>query len=223
MGQLWGTIKDKAPVFPNDFDSILLTPCLEQAPRLHVKELNARGVFSGGEFVWRWKCGDTPSGSIRIVSEARLLTLHYLYGNEGEQETIAQKVRVTYTPCNYGGKRPWLLCSRCGQRVGVLAGFDKYFLCRHCYQLPYQTQLMGKADRLQERATKIKERLGIEDARNLGRLVYDFDRPKGMHHTTFRKLQAEANQFLRKSLALWSCKFPMGAEMILGDIFEDLG
>lgn len=82
---------------------------------------------------------------------------------------------------------------------------------------------MRKADRLQERTTKIKERLGIKDAGDLGRQVYDFDRPKGMHHKTFNRFQVEANCYLRDSLQLRAKRFPVDVDMIFGGFPEDLG
>ena len=217
MGRLWGISDDKIAVLAIDFGFEMTATYLEQTLCLRVAELKARGVFDGGSFTWGWQCNGYPSGSINIHSINNTLRLSYIFS----EEKVNQIIRVTHTPCNYGGKRPWMVCPGCGARVGVLSGLAKYFYCRNCYQLPYRTQLVCKADRYQERATKIKERLGIENAGSLGRRVFDFDRPKGMHRSTFHKLQAKANACLQSSVSLWMQKYPQEVEMYFGDILEN--
>ena len=55
-------------------------------------------------------------------------------------------VRLTTTPCNYGGVRWWFSCPLitnrvpCGRRVGTLYKYDELFGCRHCYNLTYNSR-----------------------------------------------------------------------------------
>jgi len=56
--------------------------------------------------------------------------------------SLDYKVTLVSTVCNYGGRRWWFICPlrNCGRRVGVLyLGGGKYFGCRHCYNLTYQS------------------------------------------------------------------------------------
>jgi hypothetical protein len=52
-------------------------------------------------------------------------------------EEVAQEIYFDWTPCNYGGLRPWLICIACGGRVALLYLRGKYFACRHCHNLTY--------------------------------------------------------------------------------------
>jgi hypothetical protein len=68
--------------------------------------------------------------------------------HSGEKTEYDYKVSVTTTPCNFGGLRYWFVCPLytngiyCGRRVGTLylAPGGKYFGCRHCYNLSYESR-----------------------------------------------------------------------------------
>ncbi len=97
-----------------------------------------------------------------------------------------------WTVCNIGGERPWFVCPRATfrRRVAILYGRGKYFLCRHCYDLSYQSQRKDKKDRALRRAQKIRQRLG-GSANMLEPLP---ERPKGMHHDTYMSLWQEHHE-----------------------------
>ena len=67
----------------------------------------------------------------------------------GEKESMDYKVPLVSTPCNYGGKRYWFLCSlyknerHCGKRVGILFSCGRYFGCRDCCEIAYYSQMKG--------------------------------------------------------------------------------
>ena len=63
------------------------------------------------------------------------ITAHY----EWRGEQVAQEIYFDWTPCNYGGHRPWLICMHCGRRVAVLYFGGKNFACRHCLDLTYRS------------------------------------------------------------------------------------
>jgi hypothetical protein len=65
-----------------------------------------------------------------------LLVLSYTYNKE---ETILDAIDLDSTPCTYGGRRYWFRCARCYRRVGVLYAPGKYWRCRHCYNITYQS------------------------------------------------------------------------------------
>ncbi len=44
------------------------------------------------------------------------------------------------TPCFFGGKRYWFLCSKCSRRAGVLYFVRNEYTCRSCSGLAYRSQ-----------------------------------------------------------------------------------
>ena len=44
----------------------------------------------------------------------------------------------------------------CGRRVAILYGLGKYFLCRHCYDLRYESKREDKKGRALRRVQKIR-------------------------------------------------------------------
>ena len=39
---------------------------------------------------------------------------------EWRGEQVTQAIFLDWTPCNYGGHRPWLICMGCGRRVAKI-------------------------------------------------------------------------------------------------------
>ncbi len=75
---------------------------------------------------------------------------HYKESNSKnkKEQTISYPIYLVTTKCNYGGARYWFICPLlkkdghpCGQRVGVLYLMGKYFGCRKCGELFYDSQL----------------------------------------------------------------------------------
>jgi hypothetical protein len=125
-----------------------------------------------------------------------VLLFRYKSGLDAEWEEVQQPVELEWTPCNFGGERPWLIRPgvvngvRCGRRVAVLYGPGKYFLCRHCYDLSYQSQRDNKVDRALHRAKKIREQLGGSAS-----MMEPFpEKPKGMHWRTYERLWWEHHE-----------------------------
>jgi hypothetical protein len=81
------------------------------------------------------------------AEEGRLLLLYGYrsWGCDGWQE-IEEPAFIEWTPCHFGGARPWFVCPgimrgvACRRRVGKLYGAGRYFLCRHCYRLGHASQ-----------------------------------------------------------------------------------
>ena len=83
-----------------------------------------------------------PSGNISLCPESDRVVLNYRYREQGD-EWLPQEyaVMLERTPCHYGGERVWFRCPRmgCGRRVAILYA-AKYFVCRHCLRLAYESQ-----------------------------------------------------------------------------------
>lgn len=58
---------------------------------------------------------------------------------EWRGEQVAQEIFLEWTPCKYGGLRPWFICMTCGRRVAKIYSGGKHFACRHCLDLTYRS------------------------------------------------------------------------------------
>jgi hypothetical protein len=112
----------------------LATDCID------VRELYKAGALDGEWVTFRWPELRWPA--VRKMRAARYLVLIEL-----QNQVVAQQVPVSWTPCNYGGARPWLHCL-CGRRVARLfKGFGGYH-CRQCCGNPvYESQTRNKKAR----------------------------------------------------------------------------
>ena len=153
---------------------------------IDISYLKKRGFLKEGTSgILSWSMSGYSSGSVGFRCHLNHLELNYGHLSDAK-ETIQQAVQLVRTPCNYGGFRLWFLCPECLKRVRVLYCAGKFFLCRHCYELPYQSQRHGRLDRLISRKHKIGERI-FEEYKN-GR---GFGKKKGMHWKTYNRLYAE--------------------------------
>ncbi len=111
---------------------------VEGHKRIDVRYLVKHGLLNPGYHSIGWSCGGESRGSIHFQVEDYGITLIYQYRRGGQDwEDVRQRVTVEWTPCNFGGRRPWFICGNCGRRVAVIYAGGKYFACRHCYDLTY--------------------------------------------------------------------------------------
>jgi hypothetical protein len=152
----------------------------------------------GNWFSLRWSRAGRQTGSIRgaVEGNARPERLILLYCQRnapgGEWQDVRESVPLAWTACNFGGERPWFICPRmgCGRRVAILYGPGKYFLCRHCYDLVYESQRENRMYRALHKAQAIRERLG-----GSANMMEPFpERPKGMHWRTYERLWWEHHE-----------------------------
>ena len=94
-----------------------------------------------------------------------------------------QRIPILWTPCNFGGERPWFGCPACSRRVSVLYLRDDGFACRTCAGLCYRSQREDEMARAWRKQRRIEARLG-------GR----YARPRGMHEATWAKLLSQIDQ-----------------------------
>ena len=170
-----------------------------------VRYLHRNGLLSpGGWFSLRWSRTGREVGSIRGAVEGSgmpervVLLYRHRDGSAGEWEDVREPVPLAWTACSFGGERPWFVCpgAECGRRVAVLYGPGRYFLCRHCHDLVYESQRDNEMYRALYKAQAIRERLG-----GSANMTEPFpERPKGMHRDTYMRLfwehdEAEMTQF----------------------------
>ncbi len=174
----------------------------DECHSLDVRNLYQEGLLKpGGWFCSSWSRAGREVASIRgfVYGDRLILSYRHRSGLGSEWEDVKEPVSLEWTPCNFGGERPWFLCPgvRCGRRAAVLYGPGKYYLCRHCYDLRYESQREDKKDRALRRAQKIRMRLG-----GSANMLEPFpERPKGMHHDTYMRLFWEYDKAHREELA----------------------
>ena len=130
------------------------------------------------------------------AERAHAVELSYSLGPEGRKDDISYAVPLSWTPCNFGGSRPWMGCAgvvnrvSCGRRVAKLYLKHRYFLCRHCPDLAYSSQQDAHRDAALRRCQRIREKLG-----GIANMTEPFpDRPKGMHLRTYVRLLRECEK-----------------------------
>lgn len=140
-----------------------------------------------------WTRGGEPSGNINyeaIMSEPgnERLILKYSHGSGADKETVQQEVRLVWTQPNYGGRRWWMICPYRGVRCSklFLPGNGDRFASRKAWKLHYTSQRATWHDKPFERLNRIQRKLGCRE----GYEEWLF-RPKGMHHRTFARHEAE--------------------------------
>jgi hypothetical protein len=181
-----------------------------------VRYLYRNGLPEPGHyFSLGWSRAGRQTGSIGGLAYGDQVTLLYRHrrGPAGEWEDIKQTVPLTWTACNFGREKPWFICpgAGCGRRVAMLYGPGKYFLCRHCYDLTYQSQRDNKMYRALHRAQNIRERPG-----GSANMAEPFpEKPKGMHWRTYERLwwehhEAEMEQLIGMREWLDKCEKKVG-------------
>jgi hypothetical protein len=181
-------------------------PTTSKCHSVDVRHLHREGLLkSGRSFTLRWSRAGRESGSIRgILNSSRQpesMTLLYRYrsGPGGEWKNVREPVPLNWTACNFGGERPWFACPGvgCSRRVAILYGLGRYFLCRHCYGLSYQSQRDNKMYRALHRAQNLRRQLG-----GSANMMESFpERLKGMHHETYWRLREQHDEAEMAQLA----------------------
>lgn len=182
--------------------------------RVDVRFMHRKGwLRRGSRFSLNWTCGGEPSGNIRVETGVGdppgILWLIYKATSGGSDQWVDMRepVPIEWQPCNYGGARPWLRCSRCNRRVAVLWG-GRRFLCRQCQHVAYASQNVSSLDRATEQSRKLRKRLGHDDA-DLSWPADLIERPKGMHRKTYERIVVRIRhhdaQWAREAMTRFGC------------------
>ncbi len=102
-----------------------------------------------GQLSWSWNGHKTGTVGFVVSTAQGAEYIGFQYtqteGITGEKTNLDYKVHLTSTACNFGGRRWWFICPltvngrHCGRRVGVLYLAGKFFGCRHCNNLVYES------------------------------------------------------------------------------------
>jgi len=179
---------------------------------LDIRRLHRERSLQSGPVVLSWWRDGTKVASIQVWPIGNQVVLSYRWrGAGGPWESVEEAVSLTWTPCTFGGQRAWFVCPGvvngvgCLRRCAVLYSGGKYFACRRCYSLAYESQRENASDRALRRTQLIRQRLG-----GSGGLEEPFPaRPRYMHRRTYRRFIQRADLAYRQSwaaLAPWLAK-----------------
>ena len=143
---------------------------VESSRSLDINRLNRAGCLRPGHSGdWEWTRDGERVASVLFRREGDRLVLSYRVRSHGSDwQDVEQPARIVWTPCRFGGARPFFVCPgvvngiACGRWVAKLYEAGTYFLCRHCYRLAYASQREDRYDRALRRANNIRVRLGGE-------------------------------------------------------------
>lgn len=156
---------------------------------LDVNYLHRKNILQPGRVGdLHWLREGKRVGSMNVRADGDQVDLFYQVQISGEVQDVNEGVRIIRVPCHLGGVRPYFVCpgtgkgTQCGRHVCKLYLAGRYFLCRHCYRLDYESQREGQQERLLRRAAKLRERLGGNS----------YKKPKGMWRRTYERLREQA-------------------------------
>jgi hypothetical protein len=176
----------------------------ENALPVDIRKWNRQGlIYPGSRITSSWSIGGRVYSSIGAVAWADRLTLHYNHRGE----PVEQDIMFTWTRCNFGGKRTWLVCPFCHRRCAVIYSCGKYFACRICGGMVYRTQSESRRERLFSKAEKLRKKIGAKAGAANPLPIF---KPKNMHYTTWIRIRwqielLESRGFadLDRMLRLW--------------------
>jgi hypothetical protein len=119
---------------------------VEGCKAINVNWLRRNGYLKPAHwFTLTWTRNGEPCGWITAQTNSDASQVTFTYRSRtggGPWEDVNQPTAIEWTPCRYGGQRPWFRCPGrgCIRRVVKLYAGGKYFLCRRCYDLAYQSQ-----------------------------------------------------------------------------------
>ena len=152
---------------------------------------------------WQWVSDEENVATIGVVSSRDGVTLKYKSRSYGEDwSDVEHHVPISWTPCRFGGERPWFACSaygsgksaaRCCQAIPArqvicVPSLPRPRLCQPTRSLQPTRPLPR---------SKIGSRLGGSVS-----MFEDFpDKPKGMHWRTYDRLRGRYDMAEARSMA----------------------
>jgi hypothetical protein len=168
-------------------------PTTSDLPSIDLRMWHREGLFcASSKFgLWTWRSAGRVVASIGYEASRAAVVLDY----EIQGERIRYAVPIEWTRCNYGGERPWFRCPDrgCGRRCAILYG-GRFFSCRRCLGLVYQSQREDRSTRLMRKADKLRAKLGTEPSEDVE------DKPPRMHWATFDRLVGDIERANYESL-----------------------
>lgn len=177
---------------------------------IDVRRWHRRGMLTSGwrgRSSWRGPRGEFR-GKINVAAIDDGMSLAYIASDpDGVRREFRCRISLTWTECNYGGRRPWFVCPGrgCDRRAAKLFLRNGHFLCRRCHGLAYESQRQDFESRQLNKAQAVRRRLGGSAS-----LLDPFPwKPKWMHWATYQRLREEERQASMKSMMSVARRFGM--------------
>ena len=119
----------------------ILTDKCEDYRSVDLAWLRRKGIFDS--WIWAtitWSRGGEVRSSIQVKREDYGVRFRYRARNRGDEwDDVNELMPFACTRTNFGGRRRWFECLSCGRICRVLCG-GKYYRCRTCWGLRYESQ-----------------------------------------------------------------------------------
>jgi len=154
---------------------------VEDCRSISMSFLRKNGFFCGlrsGVVTWTNNCGEQTAGIgiwVSTLDGENYVRFQYTWTDRhtGEKTPYDYKVRLVATPCHYGGVRWWFICplskngTYCGRKVAklYLAPGGRYFGCRHCHELSYDSRNESRLGRWGQAGYCLKLECQIDELR----------------------------------------------------------
>lgn len=146
---------------------------------ISIAAMNRYNLLRRGNHSWGWTRDGKLVDSLSFYFEDKFITFfYYVKEQDGSHIELIKSIPLNWTPCNFGGNRPWFVCD-CGMRVGRLFFHRQQIACCNCFNLVYPSQLKDELGRLRSKIEKMEAKLD------------GYSKPKGMHVETFKKLKTK--------------------------------
>ena len=157
----------------------------ENALPLDIRKLHREGHLVPGSYLsWVWTRSGKKYSIIGIWVEEDHLTLEYMKG----EDEVRQRISLSWTPCNYGGKRVWFTCPYCLGRCAILYIMGRHYVCRKCAGVVHKSNIQDDIQRRLNKAGKLRVKIGALPAP-----AYDLPKykPIHMHRRTWNKARLD--------------------------------
>jgi hypothetical protein len=161
-------------------------PICEGCRSIDIRRIHREGrLHVGNLFVLPWTRAGEPFGQAYVVvgDDALIIVCSELI-------PAIQLVAISWTTCQFGGRRPWFECPYCRRRSAMIYIGDEDIACRRCFGLAYASQHEPVRQRGLMKAQNIRMMLGGSPS-----VIDRFPaRPKGMHREKYNRLRATHDQ-----------------------------
>jgi len=167
---------------------------VEASRFINVLEFARRGYFRSPQRIsWIWRRDGQLAAKAVIDIRRQKLEIQWIGSSQP-----AQPIRIHWTPCRFGGERPWFAC-HCGKSViRVYSSSSGLFACRSCHGLAYASRQAGPRHRPWLKAQKVRIALG-----GSGNMLDRFPaRPRYMHQERYARLRELHNEASQQALGM---------------------
>jgi hypothetical protein len=159
------------------------------------RKMSSMGRDGSGR--WKWHRRKPRVESCLVIDS----TWYFRRCSMTNDEAVSKEIQsLQVTRPNFGGRRWWFTCPRCGRRAQklYLPPGRGDFACRHCHRLSYDSRSRDAHERHQEHARAIRLKFGGSAS-----LFDPFPpKPRGMWERTYLRWQEEYERHALASMHL---------------------